>query len=243
MYSFRVEEVSDFVLLPTTCIGVWFNDVEKQEVLYGPCSAAMRIHAGKGRYFGIRFRPGAIPKWVLNTATPLSLHDKAYHMPAIADWQKEILEADTFDQQCDIFMKHLLTSLRFEIRQHKVISLTIDEITLKNGRMKLTDFYLNSGYSKQYINRVFKTEYGKSPKYFCKIKRFQKLIQIMLEQYPNHVKFTRIAQLSGYYDQSHMNKEFKEFTGISPERFMKIINNQVDPVSLPRIKEINVSDL
>jgi len=69
------------------------------------------------------------------------------------------------------------------------------------------------------LRKMFQRYYGMSPKFYVKIKRFNKSInQITLN---TNNSLTNIALNCGYYDQAHFNKDFKIFTSISPGNFIK----------------------
>jgi AraC-like DNA-binding protein len=57
---------------------------------------------------------------------------------------------------------------------------------------------------------------GLPPKLFCKINRFQHSLNLVNA---NGQNLTNIAYESGYFDQSHFIREFKSFTGITPNSF------------------------
>jgi AraC-like DNA-binding protein len=48
--------------------------------------------------------------------------------------------------------------------------------------------------------------------------RFQRTIRL-LERHDRH-RFAEIAQRCGYYDQAHMNREFRELAGAAPGEFV-----------------------
>ena len=73
--------------------------------------------------------------------------------------------------------------------------------------------------SRQYLGRLFKSKLGKTPSEFKKIDRFQKTFKA-------HKSARNLTELSTleFYDQSHFNKDFKKFTGKSPNQFFKNVN-------------------
>ena len=58
---------------------------------------------------------------------------------------------------------------------------------------------------------------GASPKKFASIVRLKNLLQ----QYPNTGSLTELAYEAGFYDQAHFIKEFKAFTGDTPENYFR----------------------
>lgn len=55
------------------------------------------------------------------------------------------------------------------------------------------------------------------PKKYLRILRFEKTIEMLNNV--NGINLSGIAYDFGYADQSHFNKEFKDFSGFSPQAF------------------------
>jgi AraC-like DNA-binding protein len=69
--------------------------------------------------------------------------------------------------------------------------------------------------SQSSLEKRFRQVIGASPKKFASIVRFKHLI----EQYGSHPSLSALGHEAGFYDQSHFIKEFKYFTGETPETF------------------------
>ena len=55
------------------------------------------------------------------------------------------------------------------------------------------------------------------PKFFARIVRFRSLVAALPHAYGS---LSQAAIVHGYYDQAHMNADFREFTGMSPRQFL-----------------------
>lgn len=64
------------------------------------------------------------------------------------------------------------------------------------------------------FGRVFTEYVGARPKEFMRIIRFQRTLYLMQTQ--TDMNLTQLAFESGYYDQPHMIREFKTFSGYTP---------------------------
>ena len=91
------------------------------------------------------------------------------------------------------------------------------------GNVSIKEISQDTGYSECYVRRSFHEMHGISPKTFEKIVRFQNTLEEMALH--KDMAFYDMAQESGYYDQSHMVKEFKNFTGLTPENYLKYMEN------------------
>ena len=77
--------------------------------------------------------------------------------------------------------------------------------------------------SEQYFRKLFKEEFGISPKKYVignRIKRAQALILT------NHYTISEISALCGYTDYNHFSTEFKRITGTSPSKYYYNYVNQ-----------------
>jgi len=67
------------------------------------------------------------------------------------------------------------------------------------------------------LEKRFRAAVGASPKKFASIVRLKGLLQ----QYPKTGSLTELGYEAGFYDQAHFIKEFKAFTGDTPENFFR----------------------
>ena len=67
------------------------------------------------------------------------------------------------------------------------------------------------------MERKFETAVGMSPKQLSRVVRLQSALKLLEQQ--KYSNLTSLAYESGYYDQAHFIRDFKEFTGISPKSF------------------------
>ncbi|CAM4157004.1 helix-turn-helix domain-containing protein [Gillisia limnaea] len=73
--------------------------------------------------------------------------------------------------------------------------------------------------SKQYLNKIFFKNLGKTPSEYRKVHKFRKALM----DFKNVNNLTELSYESLFYDQSHFIKEFKSLTDIKPSQFFKNI--------------------
>lgn len=73
-------------------------------------------------------------------------------------------------------------------------------------------------FSRQHLNKIFKTHFGVSIKTYHKIILFRKTIYRKLFENPEE-NFTEVAHQFNYNDQSHFIKTYKTLTGNTPKKF------------------------
>ena len=99
--------------------------------------------------------------------------------------------------------------------QPKVRSM-VQEIMAKNGLVNLDQLAQNSGFGLRQAERLFKKAIGITPKFFSRIVRFNHIFKIIEAKEESWIS---IALQSGFFDQSHFIKNFKEFTGEDPSSY------------------------
>ena len=74
------------------------------------------------------------------------------------------------------------------------------------------------GYSQKHFIDLFRQQVGITPKQYLKIMRFQKAIYAI--ESSQVIRWSEIALESGYYDQAHFIRDFKYFSGFTPNEYL-----------------------
>jgi transcriptional regulator GlxA family with amidase domain len=74
-----------------------------------------------------------------------------------------------------------------------------------------------TGWSARHLIARFREEIGVTPKLAARILRFERVVA-RVEQ-ARGVGWADIAYDCGYYDQAHLNRDFRQFAGTSPTAF------------------------
>ena len=98
-----------------------------------------------------------------------------------------------------------------------VTSFVID--CFRNNSLKINELSQALKISSRSLERKIKENLGVSPKMLYRIIRFNKTYNLI--KYNREINLQEITFLLGYFDLSHMIKEFKEFTGSSPLCYLK----------------------
>ena len=89
-------------------------------------------------------------------------------------------------------------------------------ITQTTGIQRIADIASSMGYSQQYVNNIFRQNYGVSLKKYSDIVRMQTALRYLESTCVMDV----IVDL-GYYDQAHFIHDFKQYTSITPTLFVE----------------------
>lgn len=143
---------------------------------------------------------------------------------------ERLLNAGSIDDKIRIISDFLLQQiavLKYENQSAKFVS------TLLQRGKTLRDVQQEMNISERTLERLVKQNIGMSPKMFSRIIRFQSNLNLLRNTEYKHL--TELTYTSGYFDQSHYIREFKEFTGSSPKSFVLKTNEAL--ANFPEWKE------
>lgn len=101
----------------------------------------------------------------------------------------------------------------------------VNLINKHHGIIKMHQLVEQTQLSERKLQRDFRTALGLSPKEYCKIVRFNHLLNYISSH--EKVNWLDMVLKFGYYDQAHLINEFKNATHISPEVYMKFKNKSI----------------
>lgn len=87
------------------------------------------------------------------------------------------------------------------------------------GTSSVADLARKAGCSARHLKRLFDQWVGLSPKLFSRITRFQALTGRLTD--PAQADWVGLANDHGYFDQSHLIRDFSDFAGLTPMEFLK----------------------
>lgn len=112
-----------------------------------------------------------------------------------------------------------------------VIKASVDLIVKNNGLVSSNQLIKLTGYTERHIERMFSRSVGLSPKKFSDVIKLHHFLKRLKKDQPGK-SLTSLAYEAGYADQSHLIKEFKKFTGITPKTYI----NKADKLTVNFIK-------
>ncbi|WP_117884174.1 AraC family transcriptional regulator [Aureibaculum luteum] len=172
--------------------------------------------------FAIRFYPYGFANFVTmpiknlaNKETPIKL---LFGEKTTNELERKIIEATNSSERIEIIEKFLLDKLNEKITIDNIVKTTIDALLATNGSASIRTILKEDLSKRRQLERNFIKQIGVSPKQLGKVIRLQTALKMLLNKKKENL--TNIAYESEYYDQAHFIKDFKEFTGINPKKFL-----------------------
>jgi AraC-like DNA-binding protein len=173
------------------------------------------------RLIGVHFKPGgAFPFLGLPAGDLADTHvdlDNIWGSSA-SRVRERMCEARTPDERFYLLEQVLLSRLRRGVEQHYAVSTALDMFRHHQTAPRIRETAKYVGLSERRFIQAFKTEVGLTPKLFTRIQRFQRTRNLIhTDPAPD---WATVALDLGYFDQSHLIREFLEFSGQSPTGYL-----------------------
>jgi AraC-like DNA-binding protein len=100
---------------------------------------------------------------------------------------------------------------------HPIVASAWDQLRRSGGTLAVEQLASDSGCSQRYLAKVFQAELGLTPKVAGRVIRFDTARRRLLR---GGVALAAAAAAAGYYDQAHLDRDFRQFAGCSPTRWL-----------------------
>ena len=115
---------------------------------------------------------------------------------------------------CDFVRSRLARS---RARLHADARIAVGALAESHGGARIEDLCRSLGVSRKHLGSLFRAHVGLTPKVYARMFRFRRAVDLV--QKGRRLDWSRVAMASGYYDQAHFNREFREFAGMTPSEF------------------------
>jgi AraC-like DNA-binding protein len=139
-----------------------------------------------------------------------------------AELRNRLLEARNAEQQFRILESSLCSAMeqpgKGRLDLHPAVAHGLEELRHVPHIQSVIDLARESGLSRRRFSQLFGEQVGTTPKLFCRLQRFLKIIERARQG--GEIDWADVALAGGYFDQAHMAHEFQEFSGLSPGRYL-----------------------
>jgi AraC-like DNA-binding protein len=167
--------------------------------------------------FGIRLRP--IGAWALFGDAACETLDRTVDLADLdrSDLAARCYEAGGAAARFACAEQWILARLARAAAPAKAAVSTASRIERSDGRESITSLRNETGLSRARFVDVFRRHTGLTPKRYARMLRFHRALKLM----QNGRSLSDVALHVGYFDQSHLSADFREFADMTPGEFLR----------------------
>jgi AraC-like DNA-binding protein len=197
------------------------REIFRGNVLCGPHSRHFAIDTSVGTSVaGIHFKPGGARPFVnLPFGELHNAHiglDSVWGQTTANRIREQLLEAATPESKAMVLERALLAAAPTPSR-HSAVAFALNEFRMVPETQNISEVTEKIGLSPRRFIDLFRNEIGLTPKLFCRVRRFQRVLRQISASQP--VNWIDLALKCGYFDQAHFNHDFRAFSGINPSAY------------------------
>ncbi len=197
----------------------------------------------------IRFRPGGAFPFLGFPAEAIT--DTVVELDAVlgvagTSLRDRILEAPTVPLKLAAVEAWLLERAAGRLDADPVVEHATGRLFAPAG-FRIADLALEIGYSQRHLLGLFRRWVGITPKQYARIRRFQQVLNHVARKEgadpaaedlelrgrpPEEPDWADVAVLHGYYDQSHLARDFRELAGVTPSGYVAAFRGLVNYLPL-----------
>ena len=92
-----------------------------------------------------------------------------------------------------------------------------------------------TGWSRRHVTERFRRQLGITPKAYARLLRFQHATDLLGQDRPGR-SLADVAMAAGYYDQSHLTRDFAALAGMTPGTYA------ADATTVPEVRFVQDSE-
>src|SRR5262245_15130440 len=173
------------------------------------------VHAS---IIGVHFRPGrAVPVLGVPASELADAHvdlESLWGRSAAAELRERLCTAAAPANRFAVLQEVLLGRLRQARPRHGAIPVALDAFEQADAVVKVRDLARQVGLSQRRFIQLFTAEVGLTPKLYGRVRRFQRARELVRNE--TEPDWAAVAAACGFFDQSHLIRDFGEFSGLSP---------------------------
>jgi AraC-like DNA-binding protein len=131
----------------------------------------------------------------------------------------EVREASSWERRFDLLDHFLLSRAERGPVPTAQVTWALRRLLDGRGRLPVSAIAEEVGWSHRHLIAKFRQQIGLPPKALSRIVRFNELLR-RIRNSSDRVSWTELAYECGYYDQAHLNRDFREFAGTTPSDFL-----------------------
>ncbi len=131
--------------------------------------------------------------------------------------EDRLLDSGTWSERFDLIESALGKRLSAAEPPPPDIDWAWRRVTSARGRVRIADLAAELGCSRKHLATRFREHVGIPPKLLARLLRFSHAIELMLSS--PQATLAEVAAACGYYDQAHLDRDFREFAATTPTAY------------------------
>jgi AraC-like DNA-binding protein len=103
---------------------------------------------------------------------------------------------------------------------HPAVAAAWGRLVDSGGREPVAQLAADLGWSRRHLTKRFTAEVGVPPKTYARIVRFERARELIARA--DRASLGQVAIDAGYYDQAHLNRDFRELAGAPPTQLPSV---------------------
>ena len=192
-------------------------------LLAGPYSRPFHIDPSRlTAVIGVLFHPGAARMFFPVPAHELHNVDIALSdiLPGETDrLLNDVCSAGTERSQIQVVERYLTQKLKVAAPVPPAVRYAVEQLSREGGVRCIRRIQSDIGLSHTRFIQLFREHVGLTPKLFCRVRRFHAVLGRIEKGIT--VNWAHLAADCGYFDQSHLIRDFRAFAGITPLEYLR----------------------
>jgi AraC-like DNA-binding protein len=132
--------------------------------------------------------------------------------------RQRLIEAPDLGSALDLVEQWVTARVRAGPRAHPATRMAVDSLRMGRGAVRIEELACDPGVSSRYLNVLFQREVGLPAKGLVRVLRLGHALDLLDAGAANDL--ARLAQKCGYYDQSHLNRDFRSLLDLTPVEYV-----------------------
>jgi AraC-like DNA-binding protein len=133
-------------------------------------------------------------------------------------------DAPTWDARFDLLDREIGSRMAAAKRPASEVLCTWTRIAQSGGLVTIGALVQETGWSQKHLISQFREHIGLAPKMFARVMRFGRSVDRLRQR--SYSTLTDLALDCGYYDQSHFDRDFRVFAGVTPTELLSTLGSQ-----------------
>ncbi|MGH9368838.1 MAG: helix-turn-helix domain-containing protein [Thermoanaerobaculia bacterium] len=128
--------------------------------------------------------------------------------------RQRLVETADLGAALELLEQWLVARLLAGPSPHPLTCAALERLDARERDLRIEPLARELGVSVRYVHRLFRREVGFPVKAFARVRRFQRALDRLIARRGRDL--ASVAGDCGYYDQAHMNRDFRELAGLTP---------------------------